>query len=77
MGKVDEALSILKAFGLPKAQQNERSALTLLALANLQKRTPWPKAKSRFIRIHSDSRSLGIHSATLRETVCRKYTRDD
>ena len=52
MGKIDEALSILKALGLPKAQQNERSALTLLALADLKKKTPWSKAKSRFIRIH-------------------------
>jgi hypothetical protein len=52
MGKVDEALSILKGLGLPKAQQNERSALTLLALADLKKKTPWSKAKSRSIRIH-------------------------
>jgi len=52
MGKIDEALSILKALGLPKAQQNERSALTLLALADLKKKTPWSKAKSRLIRIH-------------------------
>jgi hypothetical protein len=52
MGKIDEALSILTALGLPKAQQNERSALTLLALADLKKKTPWSEAKSRFIRIH-------------------------
>jgi adenine-specific DNA-methyltransferase len=52
MGKIDEALSILKALGLPKAQQNERSALTLLALVDLKKNSPWPKAKSRLIRIH-------------------------
>ncbi len=52
MGKIDEALSILKALGLPKAQQNERSALTLLALVDLKKNTPWSKAKSRLIRIH-------------------------
>jgi hypothetical protein len=52
MGKIDEALSILKALGLPKAQQNERSALTLLALADLKKKTPWSKARSRLIRIH-------------------------
>jgi adenine-specific DNA-methyltransferase len=52
MGKIDGALSILKALGLPKAQQNERSALTLLALTDLKKKTPWPKAKSRLIRIH-------------------------
>jgi len=52
MGKIDEALSILKALGLPRAQQNERSALTLLPVADLKKKTPWSKAKSRFIRIH-------------------------
>ncbi len=52
MGKIDEALSILKALGLPKAQQNERSALTFLALVDLKKNTPWSKAKSRLIRIH-------------------------
>ena len=52
MGKVDDALSILTALGLPREQQNERSALTLLALADLKKKTPWSKAKSRLIRIH-------------------------
>ena len=52
MGKVDEALSILKALGMPRAQQNERSALTLLALLDLKKSAPWSKAKSRLIRIH-------------------------
>jgi adenine-specific DNA-methyltransferase len=52
MGKIDDALSILKALGLPKEQQNARSALTLLALADLKKKTPWSKAKSRLIRIH-------------------------
>lgn len=52
MGKIDEALFILKALGLPKGQQNERSALTLLALVDLEENTPWPRAKSRLIRIH-------------------------
>ena len=52
MGKIDEALSILKALGMPRAQQNERSALTLLALADLKKNSPWSKAKPRLIRIH-------------------------
>jgi len=33
--KLDEALEIIKKLGLPKAQHNERSALTLLALLNL------------------------------------------
>jgi len=52
MGKIDEALFILKALGMPKAQQNERSALTLLSLLDIKKKTRWFKAKSRLIRIH-------------------------
>jgi hypothetical protein len=41
---IDHALRILVAADLPRAQQNERSALTLLALGNLQPGTPWSKA---------------------------------
>lgn len=52
MSKIDEAISILKALGLPRAQQNERSALTLLALGDVKKRTPWSSFKQRAIRIH-------------------------
>ena len=34
--KIDQAQKLLKAFGLPVAQQNERTCLTLLALAQLK-----------------------------------------
>jgi len=34
--KIEEAKSILKALGLPERQQNDRSALTLLALLALK-----------------------------------------
>jgi len=37
MSKTTQAIEILKALGLPKAQQNERCALTLLALLDLKK----------------------------------------
>jgi hypothetical protein len=40
------ALQILAALGLPKGQQNERSALSLLALLNLQPKRNWPQAES-------------------------------
>ncbi len=43
--KIDEALEILKALDLPRGQQNERSALTLLALINLKPEMSWSKAK--------------------------------
>jgi hypothetical protein len=40
------ALQILAALGLPKGQQNERSALSLLALLNLQPKRNWLQAES-------------------------------
>ena len=52
MAEINEAITILKAIGLPKAQQNERSGLTLLALLDLKKAAPWSKSKKRIIRIH-------------------------
>lgn len=39
--KIDQALEILIALGMPRAQQNERSALTLLALLNLHPDGDW------------------------------------
>jgi len=42
--KIDDALEILKALGMPRGQQNERSALTLLALLDLTPETSWAEA---------------------------------
>ena len=39
--KIENALEVLKALGLPKAQQNDRSALTLLALLDLKPLESW------------------------------------
>ncbi|MBC7835239.1 MAG: restriction endonuclease [Phycisphaerales bacterium] len=50
MSRAKDAVSILAALGLPKAQQNERSALTLLALAGLRPKTPWEAARARLLR---------------------------
>ena len=44
MSKIAEAQEILKALGLPVAQQNEMSALTLLALCSVKEDTPWTGA---------------------------------
>jgi len=44
MSKIEEAQEILKALGLPTAQQNEMSALTLLALCNTKEVDSWTKA---------------------------------
>lgn len=42
--KIDEALSVLKALEVPREQQNERSALTLLSLLDLKPETSWADA---------------------------------
>jgi adenine-specific DNA-methyltransferase len=44
--RIDEALAVLKELGLPRAQQNDRSALTLLALVDVKPDTAWPEASS-------------------------------
>ncbi len=44
--KIDEALDILKSIGVPRGQQNQRSALTLLALLDLRPDTEWRNASA-------------------------------
>jgi hypothetical protein len=51
VSKTDEAIEILTSLGLPRAQQNERSALTLLALANLKSDAAWSQAERPLLRI--------------------------
>jgi adenine-specific DNA-methyltransferase len=42
--RIQEALTILKQISAPKEQQNERSALCLLALADIRPETSWNQA---------------------------------
>lgn len=49
--KIDEATQILTALGLPAAQRNERSALTLLALARVAPKTGRAKTEQPLLRI--------------------------
>jgi len=48
---IEAALQILASLGLPRAQQNERSALCLLALLDLTPGKAWAKAKNPLIGI--------------------------
>lgn len=48
---ITDALQILSAFGFPRAQQNERSALCLLALLNLTADKSWTQAENPFMGI--------------------------
>ena len=49
--KIEAAQQIILSLGLPRAQQNERSALSLLALLNLTPGTPWAKAQNPLVGI--------------------------
>lgn len=44
--RIEEAISILKLLGFPAAQQNERSALSLLALLDLSPEKSWDGASA-------------------------------
>lgn len=50
---IDEALVILQELDFPRAQQNERSALTLLALLNLTPSKTWKNAEAVMIGIRA------------------------
>ncbi len=49
--RIEEAIEILKDLGLPKAQQNERSALTLLAITNIKPGKTWKEAQAPLLGI--------------------------
>lgn len=77
MSKSDEALKILTLMGIPKAQQNDRSALTFLAVIDVKKKTSWKNAKERPIIIHDIMRFIkenyGItYAENSRETIRRQ-----
>ncbi len=49
--RVAQTVDLLASLGLPRAQQNERSALCLLALLNLMHDKKWAQAESRLVGI--------------------------
>lgn len=49
--KIEQALQIIKALGLPREQHNERSALCMLALLNLTPEKDWKDSEAPLIGI--------------------------
>jgi len=66
MSKVEEARDILKKLGLPQAQQNEISCLTLLALCGLSEGEYWSQASK-------PSRTIHEMLAFMRDTFGKNY----
>ncbi|HZW86283.1 MAG TPA: BsuBI/PstI family type II restriction endonuclease [Gallionella sp.] len=53
MSKLDEAISIITALGFPRAQQNERSALSLLALIQLHEKGSWQRLQEPMLGVRA------------------------
>jgi len=75
--RIAEALKVLKALGLPRQQQNERSALTLLSLLGLKPSDPWKNASDPLMGITPMMEFFAEHyrkqyAPNTRETVRRQ-----
>jgi adenine-specific DNA-methyltransferase len=75
--RIDEALAVLRELGLPRPQQNERSALTLLALLDLTPDRSWSEARDPLCGITPMMEFFAQHYGKLykpntRETVRRQ-----
>ena len=75
--KIDEALDVLKQLDVPREQQNERSALTLLSLLDLKPGTSWSHAKAPLMGITPMMEYFAAHygkryAPNTRETVRRQ-----
>jgi len=76
--RIEEAMKVLTDLGLPKAQLNERSALTLLALLNLAPENAWSEVSATLIGItpimdFMKAKYGKEYAANTRETV-RRFT---
>ena len=83
MASVEEAQQILEALGLPTAQRNRMSALTLLALCGLTPETRWSAAVRRrcgvtkgvmdHVRTHYDAHYAANTRETFRRQVLHQF----
>ena len=78
MAEIVEAQSVLSAFGMPAAQQNRMSALTLLALCGLTPAMPWTKSVrcrctiTKGIMEHMKQHYEAVYAPNTRETIRRQ-----
>lgn len=75
--RIDEAIEVLRMLGFPRAQQNERSALTLLALLNLKPTQPWSDAGDPLLGVwpimgFMEEQYGKTYAANTRETIRRQ-----
>lgn len=82
---VKDAIYIIKSIGLPKAQQNERSALCLLALLNMTPNKSWAEAEDplmgitpimNWIHKHYDKKYAPNTRETIRRQTIHQFVDD-
>lgn len=74
MSKLEDAKQILQEIGMPKKQQNDLCAYTLLALLNIKNEDEWSAASNEYIRIHDIMEFIKenyniIYAENSRETI--------
>ena len=74
---IAEALQVLNALGLPRAQQNERSALSLLALLNLTPTKQWKQSESPMMGITPIMDWMSQHYGKSYKPNTRETIRDE
>ena len=76
--RIAEALSILKALGMPNEQLNDRTAICLLALLDIPPKRRWADAKNPMLGIRAildfAREKLGINYAENTRESVRKYS---
>ncbi len=77
MSKLDDAREVLDALGMPKRQQNDNAAYTLLAFADVGPRTPWARARDVRLKPHdviifAGRRYKKRYAENTRETIRRQ-----
>ena len=71
--KLEEAIDILKKFGMPSTQQNERTAYCLLSLLNVTPEKEWKNAENPLVGI---TPMMTFCKRVLQQRICSKYKRN-
>jgi len=64
MPKIEEAKKFLNDIGMPKSQQSDLCALTILAMADIKPNDEWKNATNTWIRIHDIIAFVNLHYGT-------------
>lgn len=77
MGKLEEMKSILEQLKVPRKQQNDRTALTMLALAGLKEKDHWKSVTENYMRPHDIIEYVNaFYDRTYKENTRETFRKD-